>query len=83
MVDCIDIKINEGIPVKDIQISSVEPNTEDTVEVKVEQVQELEKEDLESDDESVNIQADSRQQTETKPPSIIVQKNHLDKSNNW
>ena len=83
LVDYIDIKIDEGILVKDIQISSVEPNTEDTVEVKVEQVQELEKEDLELDDESVNIQEDSRQQTETKPPSIIVQKNHPDKSNNW
>ena len=26
LVDCIDIKIDEGIPVKDIQINSVEPN---------------------------------------------------------
>ena len=33
LVDCIDIKIYEGIPVKYIQISSVEPNTEDTIEV--------------------------------------------------
>ena len=38
LVDCIDIKIDEGIPVKDIQIRSVEPNTEDTVEFKEEQV---------------------------------------------
>ena len=43
MVDSIDIKIDEGILVKDIQISSVEPNTEDTVEFKEEQVQESEK----------------------------------------
>ena len=43
LVDCIDIKIDEGIPVKDIQISSVEPNIENIVEVKEEQVQELEK----------------------------------------
>ena len=26
MVDCIDIKIDEGIPIKHIQIRSVEPN---------------------------------------------------------
>ena len=48
------------ILVRDIQISSVEPNTEDTVEVKEEQVQESEKKDSELDDESANIQADSR-----------------------
>ena len=36
LVHCIDIKINEGIPIKYIQISSVEPNTKDTVEVKEE-----------------------------------------------
>ena len=40
LVDCIDIKIDEGIRVKDIQISSVEPYTKDTVETKEEQVQE-------------------------------------------
>ena len=60
MVDCIDIKIDEGIPLKDIQISSVEPDTEDTIEFKEEWVQELEKEDPESDDEHANTQADSR-----------------------
>ena len=32
MVDNIDIKIDEGIPIKDIQISSVESNTKDTAE---------------------------------------------------
>ena len=36
LVDCIDIKIDEGIPVKYSQISSVEPNTEDTIEFKEE-----------------------------------------------
>ena len=40
LVDCIDIKIDEGIPINDIQISSVEPNTKDTVEVKEKHVQE-------------------------------------------
>ena len=34
------------------------------------------KEYSESYDESANIQEDSRQQTESKPPSRIVQKNH-------
>ena len=37
LVDCINIKIDEGISVKDIQISNVKPDTEDmkdTVEVK-------------------------------------------------
>ena len=72
MVNCIDIKINEGIYVKYIQISSVEPNTEDTVEVKEEQVQESGKEYWESEYESTKIQTDSRQHTETKPPFRIV-----------
>ena len=31
LVDCIDIKIDEGIPVNDSQISNIESNTEDTV----------------------------------------------------
>ena len=54
--DCIDIKIDEGIPIKYTQIRKVEPSTEDTVEDKEEQVQELEKEYSESDDESANTQ---------------------------
>ena len=61
---------------KDIQISRVEIDTEDIVEVKEEQVQESEKEDSELDDESANTQEDSRQHTKTRPPSRIVQKNH-------
>ena len=72
LVDYIDIKIDEGIPMNDSQISSIESNTEDTVEIEEEHVQESEKEDSESDDKGANIQVDSRQQTETKPPSIIV-----------
>ena len=36
LVDCINIKIDEAIPVKDIQISSVEPDTEAIVEIKEE-----------------------------------------------
>ena len=45
---------------KDIQISSVEPATKDTIELKEEQVQESKQEDLKSDDESTNTQKDSR-----------------------
>ena len=76
MVDCIDIKIDEGIPVNDSQIISIPSNTEDTVEVEEEQVQESEKEDSELDDESTNIQAEPKQQIETKEPSRIVKNNH-------
>ena len=36
LVDCIDIKIDEGIHVNDIQISSVQPNMEDIVEIEEE-----------------------------------------------
>ena len=78
LVDCNDIKIDEGIPVKDIQISSVElyiEDTEDIVEFKEERIQDSKKEDSESNDESANTQTDSRQQPETKAPSRIVQKN--------
>ena len=63
LVDCIDINIDEGIPIKYIQINNVEADTEDTVEDKEEKVQESEKEDSELDDESSNTQADSRQRT--------------------
>ena len=47
-----------------------------TVEIEEEQVQESEKEDSESDDERTNIQAESKQHTETKESSRIVEKNH-------
>ena len=40
MVENIDIKIDEGIPIKDIKISSVESNTEHTAEEEEEQIQE-------------------------------------------
>ena len=40
MVDNIDIKIDEGMPIKYIQISSVESNTEHTAEEEEEQIQE-------------------------------------------
>ena len=55
MVDSIDIKIDEVMPVKDIQISCVESNTEDTAEEEEEQVQESEKEDSKSDNEGTDV----------------------------
>ena len=55
LLDSIDIKIDEGIPVNDSQISSIESNTEDTVEIEEEHVQESEKENSELDDEGANI----------------------------
>ena len=71
MVDSIDIKIDEGMHVKYIQISSVESNTKDTTKDEEEQVQESEKEYFESDNEGT----DSQQQL-VNPPSRIIQKNH-------
>ena len=71
MVDNIDIKIDECIPVKDIHISSVESNTEDTIEEEEEWVQEWENEDSESDNEGTYSQQQS-----VKLPSRIIQKNH-------
>jgi transposase InsO family protein len=73
LVDCIDIKVDEEIPVRDV--SSVESTTEDIVEIEDEQVQESEREDSESD-EDTNTQADSNQQTTSNPSSRITQKNH-------
>jgi hypothetical protein len=58
LVDCIDIKVDEEIPVRDV--SSFESTIEDIVEVEDEQVQESEKQDSESD-EDTNTQADSNQ----------------------
>ena len=58
LVDCIDIKFDEETSVRDV--SSVESTTEDIVEVEDEQVQESEREDSESY-EDTNTQADSNQ----------------------
>jgi hypothetical protein len=44
LVDCIDIKVDEEIPVRNI--SSDEPRTKDTVEDEDEQVQGLEREEF-------------------------------------
>jgi hypothetical protein len=73
LVDYIDVKVDEEIPVRNI--SSDEPRTEDTVEDEDEQVQGLEREVVVSD-EDVNIQTDTSQQKDAKSPLRIIRKNH-------
>jgi hypothetical protein len=50
MVDCIDVKIDEGIPAREVY--SNEFSTKDTTKAEDEQVQESENEDFESDEDS-------------------------------
>jgi hypothetical protein len=73
MVDCIDVKIDEGIPAREVY--SNESSTEDTTKAEDEQVQESENEDSESDEDS-DTQTDSNQQSTTNSSSRIIQKNH-------
>jgi hypothetical protein len=73
LVDCIDIKVDEEIPVRNV--SSVEPRTKDTVEDEDEQVQGSEREESGSD-EDMNIQSDTNKQKEAKSPLRIIRKNH-------
>ena len=58
LVDCIDLKVDEGVPVREVR--NIESATEETIEAEDEQAQESEKEDSESD-EDTNTQADSNQ----------------------
>jgi hypothetical protein len=58
LVDCIDIKVDEEIPIRNV--SSVEPSTGGIVEDEDEQVQGLEREEYESD-EDTNTQANTNQ----------------------
>jgi hypothetical protein len=58
LVDCIDIKVDEGAPVREVR--NIESTTEDIVEVEYEQVQKSEKEDSELD-EYINTKVDSNQ----------------------
>jgi hypothetical protein len=58
IVDCIDLKVDEGVPVR--EVSNIDTATKDTTEAENEQVQESEKEDSESD-EDTNTQAVSNQ----------------------
>jgi transposase InsO family protein len=74
MVDCIDVKIDEGIPAREVY--SNESSTEDTAKDEDEQVQESENEESESDEYS-DTQTDSNQQSTTNSSSKIIQKNHL------
>jgi FtsZ-interacting cell division protein YlmF len=73
LVDCINLKVNEGFPVR--EVSNIESSIEDTTEVQYEQVRESEKEYFELD-EDTNTQADSNQQTTSNPSSRITQKNN-------
>jgi hypothetical protein len=73
MVDCIDIKVDEGIPAREVYNN--ESSTEDTTEVEDEQVQESENKDSKSD-EDTDTQTDSNQQTTSNSSSRITQKNH-------
>jgi hypothetical protein len=73
MVDCIDVKIDEGIPAREVY--SNESSTEDTTKAEDEQVQESKNEDSESDEDS-DTQTDSNQQSTTNSSSRIIQKNH-------
>jgi hypothetical protein len=72
-VDCIDIKVDEEIPVRNV--SNAEPRIEDTVEDEDEQVQGSEREESGSD-EDTNNQADTNKQKEANLPLRLIRKNH-------
>jgi hypothetical protein len=73
MVDCIDVKVDEGIPAREVYNN--ESSTEDTAKFEDEQVQESENEDSKSD-EDIGTQIDSNQQATSNSSSIITQNNH-------
>jgi hypothetical protein len=73
MVDCIDVKVDEGIPTREMY--SNESSTEDTTKVEDEHVQESENEESELDEDS-DTQTDSNQQSTSNSSSRIIQKNH-------
>jgi hypothetical protein len=73
MVDCIDVKIDEGIPAREVYGN--ESSTEDIDKDEDEQVQELENEDSKSDEGS-DTQTDSNHKSTTNSSSRIIQKNH-------
>jgi uncharacterized protein YdaT len=74
MVSCIDVKVDERIPAREMYRN--ESSTEDTAEVDDKQVQELENKDSESDEDSYT-QTKSNQQSTSNSSSRIIQKNHL------
>jgi hypothetical protein len=73
LVDRIDIKVDERIPVR--EVNNTESTTKDIDEVEAEHVKESEQEYFEPD-EDANIQTDSNQQTTSNSSSKITQKNH-------
>jgi FtsZ-interacting cell division protein YlmF len=73
LVDCIDLKVDEGVLAR--EVSNIESATEKTIEVEYEQVQESEKEDSELDEDR-KTQVDSNKQKTSNPSSRITQKNH-------
>jgi hypothetical protein len=73
MVDCIDVKIDEGIPAREVYGN--ESSTGNTDKNEDEQVQESENEDSKSDEDS-DTQTDSNQKSTTNSSSRIIQKNH-------
>jgi FtsZ-interacting cell division protein YlmF len=73
MVDGIDVKIDEGIPAREVYAN--ESSIEDTTKDEDEQVQESENEDSESDEES-DTQTYSNHKSTTNTSSRIIQKNH-------
>jgi FtsZ-interacting cell division protein YlmF len=73
MVDCIDVKVDEGILAREVY-SNVS-STEDAAKAKDEYVQKSENKDSESN-EDTNIQTDSNQKTTSNSSSRITQNNH-------
>jgi hypothetical protein len=67
LVDCIDLKVDEGVLVREVR--NIEYTTKDTTETEDEQVQE-------SDEEETPSQEESGQQSTSNPSSRITQKNH-------
>jgi FtsZ-interacting cell division protein YlmF len=70
LVDCIDIKVDEGVPKR--EVSHIESAIEETTEAKDEQVQESDGE------ETPRHSEESGQQSTSNPSSRITQKNHLE-----
>jgi hypothetical protein len=73
MVDCIDVKIDEGILAREVYNN--ESSIEDTDKSKDEQVQISKNEESKSDEDS-DTQTDSNQQSTINSSSRIIQKNH-------
>ena len=73
MVDCIDVKVDEGIPAREMYNN--QSSTEDTTKDEDEQVQESKNEESELDEDS-DTQTDSNQQAPSNSSSRITEHNH-------